>query len=378
MRPARRHLLALALPLILAAPLHAQGAPDAVEVHGFGGWTYGRTDRNYFLAGHPEGDFRHVFLALNLSRRIDDKLSIQTQGEIHETHEATEVELDYAFADYRLGDQLSLRIGQVKHPFGIYTEVFDVGTLRPFIALPQAFYGPVGFAGESFKGVGATGTAELGAWTLAYDAYAGGNDLKRFDAAEQFYRGEVPHAEGEEFEQQSNRDVIGGRIVLQTPFRGLSFGGSSYTGSVVPTPQDPATTRHSVVAGQVSYRSNAVTLESEVGHSVRPGQERVTGGYVLGAYRLTPEWQVAMQHDRLTSRFPGADVTAAPSLQFHRGTAVAVSRWVSRSLAVKTEYHYVSGNRLAMPHPDQLPAVIAASALPGTTQLFQFGAQFAF
>ena len=25
-----------------------------------------------------------------------------------------------------------MRVGRSKHPFGIYTEVFDIGTLRPF------------------------------------------------------------------------------------------------------------------------------------------------------------------------------------------------------------------------------------------------------
>jgi hypothetical protein len=377
MQSVQRHLLALGL-LVLAAPLLAQDPARPIEIHGFGSWTYGRTNQNYFLDGHPEGDYRHVSVALNLSKRVDDRMSIQVQGWIRETHDVSQVELDYAFVDYKLTDQLSFRIGQVKHPFGIYTEVFDVGTLRPFIALPQGFYGPAGFAGESYKGIGASGAATLGAWSLAYDAYAGGNDVERFAVPEHFYRGSALQGGAEDFERQSNRNVLGGRVVLQAPRGGLSFGGSSYSGTTIGTANEPESKRYTVVAGQVGYRSNAWTLESEIAHAVQSQDEHSTGGYVLAAYRLTPDWQVAAQYDKLTTRYVNADVTAAPSLQLHREVAFAVSRWLSRAFVLKTEYHHVSGNRLAMPHPEDLAAVVAANGLRLTTHLVQFGAQFTY
>lgn len=64
----------------------------------------------------------------------------------------------------------SALIGKVNQPFGISTEVFDVGTLRPFQVLPQAFYGPVGLTSESYEGVGLTGSFPLlNSWHLSYD-----------------------------------------------------------------------------------------------------------------------------------------------------------------------------------------------------------------
>ena len=101
-------------------------------------------------------------------------------------------------------------------------------------------------------------------------------------------------------------------------------------------------------------------------------------GYVLAALRLTPEWQVAAQYDRLSTAYYGANVIAAPSLQYHRESAFAVSRWMTRAFVLKAEYHRVSGNRLAMPHPDALIAAVAANELRVITHLFQFGAQFTF
>ena len=371
MQSARRPLLALAL-VVLAAPLRAQDESRPVDIHAYGDWTYGRTSQKVFLAGSPAGDYERLSMALNLSKKIDDKLSIHSQGFV-DSHGETEVGLDYAFAEYKLNDLLSFRIGQVKHPFGIYTEVFDVGTLRPFIDLPQALYGPAGFVGESYKGIGAAGTAELGAWTLAYDAYAGGSALEELAVPREFYQGRVIDG-SEKIEKESLRNVVGGRAVLRTPIRGLTLGSSTYTGTV----NETGSPRRSVFAGQIGYRSNVLTLESEVAHAGQVNDERATGGYVLAAYRLTPEWQVAAQYNQLRSRFSPATVTTAPSLQDHREGVFALSRWMTRGFVIKAEYHHVHGNRLAMPRPEDLAAIVAANALRVTTHVFQFGAQFAY
>ena len=68
-----------------------------------------------------------------------------------------DVELDYAFAEWFVSDALKIRMGRVKHPFGLYGEIFDVGTLRPFYLLPQSIYGPNGFTAKAYNGVGLTG-----------------------------------------------------------------------------------------------------------------------------------------------------------------------------------------------------------------------------
>ena len=47
-------------------------------------------------------------------------------------------------------------------PFGNYTEIYDVGTLRPFYHLPQATYGPTGQIAESYDGIGANRVANNG------------------------------------------------------------------------------------------------------------------------------------------------------------------------------------------------------------------------
>jgi hypothetical protein len=373
MQASARTLVAILL-MSSAAPARAQDADRPVQLHGFGGWVYGRTNDNVYLAGTPEGDYRLVRMAASLSKSVDDHLSIHVQGEVEENEDVTDVQLSYAFADYFVSDRLSFRIGQVKHPFGIYNEVFAVGTVRPFLDLPQAFYGPVGFAGESYKGVGISGNVELQEWNVAYDVYGGGQDLLKFAAPEEYYLGNPLQNVSKETERQSTRDVIGGRLVVRTPIAGFSIGGSSYTGTL----NEPAANHRTVVAGQIGYRTNVWTLESEIAHETQTRDERASGGYALAAYRLSPEWQVAVQYDLLSNTFFGADTLTAPSLQHHREGALAVSRWFTRAFVIKAEYHQVSGNRFALPHPEDLVSTIAAGGLRTSTHLFQFGAQFSY
>jgi len=365
--------LALAA-VAVATPVLGAQAPEAVILHGYGGWAYGKTTHNNYLAGLPTGDFRHVSMALSIDAPVNDKLTIHTQGEVGEDDDDTDVSLSYAFAEYRVSDQFSVRVGHVKHPFGISTEVFTVGTVRPFLDLPQGFYGPVGFAGQAYNGLGLAGETDLGTWSASYDVYAGGNTLEKLHTSEEFYHGGTLQDVSQESELLSTRNVIGGRVVLHTPIRGLSVGSSAYTGIL----DEPAANRRTVIAGQLDYRSNRWTVQSEVGHENEIDDERATGGYVQAAFRFTPEWQLAAQYDYLKNTFFGVDPSRAPSLQYHREGALGLSYWVSRSFVIKGEYHRVNGNRFAMPHPEDLVAIVDARQLRTTTHLIQFGAQFSF
>jgi Phosphate-selective porin O and P len=355
-----------------AIPARAQESADRVVLHGFGSWAYGNTTwNNHYLAGRPEGDFRHTSMAINAAANINDKLTVHAQAEIRDDDDGTSTRLNYAFAEYKFSDRIAFRIGEVKHPFGLYTEVFTVGTLRPFLDLPQGVYGPAGFAGQAYRGVGITGRTEAGAWTVSYDVYGGGIDLEKFAVPELFYLGQPLVGE---VEVESTRDVFGGRVVFDTPVQGLSFGASGFTGLL----NERGRNRRTVVAGQLEYRSNRFTLESEIGHQNQVRDEVVTGGYVQVAYRLTPEWQVALQYDYLKNTFEEIDPTVAPSLQHHKEGAIALSYWLSRALVLKAELHRVSGNRFALPDPDQFVIEVAAGLLRTTTNLVQFGGQYSF
>ena len=133
-----RAAIAVALtPLALAAQDAQQ---QRVELHGFGSWNYGSTNTdNLYLGGKKNGTSSNSSLSLNASGALSDRFSVSSQVQLDfVTAGATTTNLDYVFGEWRFTDALKLRAGQVKQPFGIYTEVYDVGTIRPFLALPQS------------------------------------------------------------------------------------------------------------------------------------------------------------------------------------------------------------------------------------------------
>ena len=202
--------------LIASTISFAQSSGDAVQLHGFGEWAYGRTDGNSYLGGSEEGDYDQVGLALNVSSEISDKVSVVGQIAVR-THagEDPAAALDYAFARWKLNDSLQVRVGRSKHPFGIYTEIFDVGTLRPFFHLPQSIYGPSEIAAQAYDGVGLTGTHAIGKnMALDFDVYAGEIGFGNLQRVE-----EVDDDAGERV-----RDILGARVRLSTPIEGLGVG----------------------------------------------------------------------------------------------------------------------------------------------------------
>ena len=363
-----------ALAMTLAAPAMAQEI-NHLDVHGFGSWSYGHTNNgNTYLQALPEGDYRGSSFALNFSAALNDRLHVFAQTSWDATDDGTQNDFDYAFAEYTVSDALRLRFGQVKQPFGIYTEVYDVGTIRPFFSLPQGVYGRAGFSGESYKGVGLTGSQGMGRWRADYDLYAGGQNMTVDHVAEAYYRGESLTDASNEAEEQSVRDVVGGRVVMRTPISGLSFGGSANSGTM-----DEATAhRRTVVGGQLEYLNDVWSLRSEYAQMRQNLDESSHGYYVEAARFFTPHWQGAVQYNDLQSSFVGVDASTAPSLQKHTETAVGLNYWFSPELAVKLSVQNVEGNRFSYPHPELLDAAIAAGTLKTHTTLLRFGTQFAF
>jgi hypothetical protein len=305
---------------------------------------------------------------------LNDRFHVFGQTAWNTTDDGTASELDYAFAEYSVSDALRLRFGQVKQPFGIYTEIYDVGTLRPFFSLPEGVYGAVGFSGESYKGVGLTGSKGMGSWRADYDLYAGGQNMTVDHVAEAYYRGEALNDVSNETEEQSVRDVVGGRLVMRTPLSGLSIGGSANSGKM-----DEATShRRTVVGGQLEYVNDVWMLRSEYAYMNQVSDEAAHGYYVEAARFITSHWQGAFQYNDLKSTYVGVDASAAPSLQSHRETAVGLNYWFSPELAVKLAVQNVEGNRFSYPHPELLASTIAAGGLKTHTTLLRFGTQFAF
>lgn len=367
--------LGLALTLIASVAFAASGIAQepvpAVAIHGFASSSYGRTDFNRYLHGIKGGNYQDANLGLNISATVNELLRISAQSELVEDEEGVGQELDFAFAEWRLRGSLRLRVGKVKQPFGILSEVFDVGTLRPFADLPQAVYGPVGFVGEAYRGVGLVGAHALpNGWQLDYDVYAGGMSLEEYQSPEAFLRGE-PVTAGNDTKHEITKDMVGGRVVLEVR-SGLRFGASAYTGAEVGS-------NHRFVCGaHVEQLSERWSIRGEIAHEQATGDLLATGAYAEVAYRIGEHWQAAVQVDDLRTKLIGVDASSAPSLLDHREAAVGLNYWLGPSLVLKLAGHRVDGNRFAGPAPEDLDAAVASGSLRTRTNLLACSAQFAF
>ncbi len=348
----------------------AQSDPTRTEIHGFGTWAYGRTDFNSYQAGLPDGDYRSSEFSLNLSHAINDRMRVVGQLFFVESAEGPESEIDYAFAEWRVSDKLKLRIGEVKLPFGISTELFDVGTLRPFVRLPQAIYGPIGLVAESFKGVGISGTwISRRGWSLDYDGFVGGIEPEARELPTV-----SPDDAPEDTEAVSTKvnDVIGARITASSPVDGLKFLVSAYAGDKM------AAGRQTASAVGAEYLANGWSARCEYARLDVHETRRVSAGYIEVARMLSDHWQVAVLYDKLHESQSEVGVALSPELLQHKERALSLNYWFSPGLVLKLAWHLVDGNRIAAPLGEAPLDAPESDPLSSRTRLLQFGAQFSF
>jgi hypothetical protein len=360
------------LAVLLSASSAGAQEERRVDLHGFGSWAYGNTDANHFLGGRPDGNYRNTSFSLQTSANLSERLRIVSQLFAVDTGEGSEFDLDAAFAEWKFSDRIRLRAGLVNQPFGISAEVLDVGTLRPFLQLPQAFYGRIGLTSEAYAGVGVTGSIPLPrSWRLTYDVYGGGTLLDEFVGPLHFLEGEPQEAD-EAVEEVTTRDVIGGRILVDTSVAGLSFGASFQSGTEV------GEGRRGTVAAQAEYLTDTWSARTEYGHETVKDHETVDGFYAELAYRIDPHWQVATLYGRNSSELLEVVVAPGEPLLEHEEMALGVNYWFSPEFVFKLAYHRVDGNRLATPALEDLADLVASGQLRTRTNLVTFGVQFSF
>jgi hypothetical protein len=373
----RARLAAVALMVLggLAPRASATEVADGkLTLSGFGQWAYGRTTtENAAFVGNEEGNYENAQFALALTANPEERVVVA--GQVFLAADG-EVSLDWAFAEYRFHDLLHLRAGKVKNPLGIFMEVKDVGTLRPFFTLPQSVYGPANFAAESYLGAGLIGEWEASSrWGLGYDLYIGALALDAFEPTTALPLDPTDPASPLDFssvavEEEEARGVIGGRVVLTTPVDGLSFRVSGYTGQHTEEGREERT-RVACYGLSAEYALDRLQLRGEVFRATEGDVESSLAGYAEVAWNFHPKLQAALRFEQLRQEKEGVP-DSSPLLEHTEG-ALGLSWWPSPSLVVKASYHYIDGNRFALP---------ALSRADGTvdrrTDLFVAGAQFSF
>lgn len=375
-RPA---LLAATLAALLPSAAPAVDVNDGqLTVHGYGQWSYQRTD-NGNSAGDaaPGGNYDTAMFDLVLTVKPARDLVVTAQLGF----EPEGTELEWAFAEWRFADALRLRVGKIRQPFGNLNELRFAGTTRAFYDLPAGFYGPGKVTGSAYLGLGLTGEVyAVGDWALAYDLYGGAVDL----AEPVSYRGlETAGAVGEpvEPEEHEARDLVGGRLSITTPGE-VTLRASGYGGSI--EHEETASKRLWVGGLSAEYRGERLWLSAEAAVSVVVGVESARTAYVSAAWFLTDEVQVALRYEHQRTRLEDLDPSYRRShpLLRHEQLSVGLNYWVDPGFVFKAAWSGLEGNRFAFPtEVDGAPVLIwdlPAMTLEQRTQVFLVGTQFAF
>jgi hypothetical protein len=354
----------------LAAPAAAMDVGEGkLSLNGFGQWGYGRTagENGYFI-GTERGEYENAQFSLAVSAHPKDDVIVAGQVFMQSSGE---VALDWGFVEYRLHDLLRIRAGKVKNPMGLFMEIKDVGTLRPFFSLPQSIYGPTNIASEAYLGAGITGEwVGASEWGLGYDLYGGALEMDAWEPSEVMEAG-PPFLFGDaEIEEEDVRDVVGGRLTLITPAEGLTFRVSSYTGSV--TEEDANESQQMTTVGfSAEWALDRFQIRGEIFRQNEGAVETNLGGYAEVAWKFLPKLQAALRFEQAHMKKEGLP-TSSP-LRYHVEGAFGLAYWPRENLAFKASYHLVEGNRLALPD-----ASAADGSMERRTSLVVAGTQFSF
>jgi hypothetical protein len=352
-----------------------------LNVSGYAYWAYAKTDGNRFQLGTQDGYYDNAALALAVRAQATDSLSAAFQFTQDEDY--TQNGVDYAFFEWKASDQARIRFGMPKLPIGLSWDVNDVGTVRPFLRLPNSVYSNTNFGGYSYLGVGATGTFELPAGhELTYDVFAGGISqfvLSPYDALAVQTDTGGSTAIGVDTDYPGNwvemQDCAGGRLTLVTPIPGLHARASYFWGR---TPEEDGPMPTWVAAASLQYEDERFLLRAEYFHAYekRAGNSdqgfvenaNTDAGYVEGGVRFGEHLQVVGKVE--ATKLYWAGFAGAPSLLRHREAALGVNYWFTRDFVVKASAHLADGNRFSLPDND--------NAFRETTREFMVGSQFSF
>ena len=183
----------------------AAASEETVYLRGFVSQGYLNTSSNNYLVprsvnGTAEFTEAAVIVSAQPWERV--RVGVQLLARNFGNQGNGEVVVDWAYGDYRWRDELGLRAGKVKMPFGLYNEGRDIDLLRTSVFLPQSVY-PVAIRDLvlAYDGAGAYGSLTLGdLGDLDYHVYGGTlnvNDAttgywrENYEAVGQFLEAEV-------------------------------------------------------------------------------------------------------------------------------------------------------------------------------------------
>ncbi|MBI2778990.1 MAG: hypothetical protein HYX62_04300 [Gammaproteobacteria bacterium] len=291
---------------------------DKLSIYGYGYQAYMRASDNAYLGADKEGDWSYSALAIVLAAKLDGKTRVWAN--LHNTVERTRI--DWAFLDYQASANLTLRVGQVKMPVGLYNEIRDIKFLQMSTLLPALYQEAAGITEEAYRGVGLTYNHDVGAGRLSWDGYAGQV---------------VPI---ESLANQKMRRMVGGRVTYNAPVDGLRFMATAYDSQVENTGINEKSSKKAWVLS-ADYKANNLDLKAEYAPMKFFGVKGKTY-YAQAGYTLAEKWTPFIRYDYVTT---DSAESGDPS-HYQKVASLGVGYKFSDSVGFRLENHWNRGYAL--------------------------------
>lgn len=285
-------------------PLAAHGFDAAsVRIHGFISQGYLISDENnYFGAETEDGTFEFNDIGINFTSQLTDQLRVGAQFLSRDLGQFgnNDVELDWAFGDYRFRNWLGLRAGKMRLAAALYNQSRDIDAARTPIFLPQAIYNETWRDTQtSITGVGLYGDLP---GRLRYQLQMGKIDIDDEGGVAKLFADRL----GLPFdlvEIETDDEAVVANLTWDTPLPGLSAGcsyvhGLQWVNRVPALPQVPEIeTELNVWLLSLEYFYDRWLLAVEYAESKSEqtamgetvGETTAQGYYAMLSYRLS-EW----------------------------------------------------------------------------------------
>lgn len=387
---------------------------EYVAIHGFGnygaGWTRVREhNTNDYQFGDHNGDFGFVNFSLRQLVQPIPELRFSAGQSFSVQGGDVVVELDLAGAQWTPNRTFSLRLGRILSPLGIYTEVYRVGTLRPFGMLPTSIYANAGFINQSYDGGEIAVSFETdGGWRGRVAAIGGRAIIPQDGAVSRVVEAALMYPMNTLNSRVVMDLMMGAHFSLETPVEGLSFAygiaGSlpKYT-DLIGDETIAQNWNNVVMIGSASLLRERFEIRSEIAYRFNLDRDatgttarmlqKTLGFYVEGAYRIIDQVQVGLRYERMHQHIDDATseliyqrqdamgnvIGSYDSIEFSNDLGAVVSYWWNRDFVLKAEYHFIDGNRFAHPNAAALYDLVANDRpLARRTHFLGFSSAFSF
>lgn len=383
----------------------------SVAIHGFGNYGAGvtrvrRYNTNHYQFGDHDGDFGHVNFSLRQLVQPIPELRFAAGQSFSVDDGELEIELDLAGAQWTPNRYFSLRAGRILSPLGIYTEVFRVGTLRPFGALPSAIYANAGFIAQSYDGAELAFTLESeSGWRARLSAIVGRSRIEQDGSISRVVEAAVGYPIGLLRTRVVMDLMAGGHVAIDTPVEGLGFaygllGASPRYTDLIGDDSVAQNWNNIVMIGSAYFLRDSFELRTEIAYrynhdreatgTTAPTLQKTYGLYIEAAYRIIDSVQVGLRFERMKQNLAGGEtlyprrvdgevVGSYESIEHSNDLGAVISYWWNRDFVLKLEYHFIDGNRFAHPGDQAIyDAVLAGRPLARRTHYVGFSSAFSF